>query len=66
MQRREFLRTAGLGAAGAALGRPAWPRSLEAPPAEGWRTFDVVTRVEVLQPSLIRQSVKPFHELWTE
>ena len=48
MQRRDFLRSAGAVAAGLAL-----PRRLGAAstPAGDWRTFRVVTRVEVLDPS---------------
>jgi transglutaminase-like putative cysteine protease len=48
MHRRDFLRSAGAVAAGLAL-----PRGLRAQqaPAGDWRTFQVVTRVEVLEPS---------------
>ena len=42
MDRRAFLRTSGMAAAVAAL---PWHRALA---AEGWRTFETVTRVEVL------------------
>jgi transglutaminase-like putative cysteine protease len=48
MDRRDFLRGAGTVAAGLAL-----PRTLRAQPAAArdWRTFQVVTRVEVLDPA---------------
>jgi transglutaminase-like putative cysteine protease len=50
MHRRDFLRSAGLATAGLA-----WPglRSAlaEAAGADGWRTFEVVTRTEVIAPS---------------
>jgi transglutaminase-like putative cysteine protease len=48
MHRRDFLRSAAGAAAGLAL-----PRRLraQASPAGDWRTFQVVTRVEVLDPS---------------
>jgi len=45
MDRRAFLRTSGMAAAVAAL---PWHRALA---AEGWRTFETVTRVEMLNPS---------------
>jgi transglutaminase-like putative cysteine protease len=48
MDRRDFLRTAGLSLASAQLG-------LARPPAEvtgrGWQQFEITTRIEVLQPS---------------
>ena len=48
MHRRDFLRSTGALAAGLAV-----PRRLraESAPTGGWRTFHVVTRVEVLDPS---------------
>lgn len=48
MNRREFLRNHGLMCAGVALTR-ALPSSALTPSA-GWRTFDVVTKVELLNP----------------
>jgi len=51
MDRRDFLRAAGIATAGVAWPRRGWPGSAEAPSSGDWRTFDVVTRVEVLQPS---------------
>src|SRR6476660_4193674 len=48
MNRRDFLMHAGGAAAAAALGAPA--RAFAQPSAEtGWRTFELTTRVEVLQ-----------------
>jgi len=50
MNRRDFLRTAGIATAGLAL--PKSKRMLaDSPPAGGWRTFEVTTRVEVLKPN---------------
>jgi transglutaminase-like putative cysteine protease len=50
MQRRGFLRSAGLVTAGLAL--PGRSRLMgEEPSSPGWRTFETVTRVEVLRPS---------------
>ena len=51
MDRRDFLRSAGIVTAGLA-----WPGSrtsfAQSSPAEGgWRTFEIVTRAEVLEPS---------------
>jgi transglutaminase-like putative cysteine protease len=49
MERREFLRSTATATAGLALTRGrAWA---EAPSSAGWRSFEVVTRVEVLAPS---------------
>ena len=49
MERREFLRSTATATAGLALART---RSWADTPAPGaWRTFEVVTRVEVLGPS---------------
>jgi transglutaminase-like putative cysteine protease len=49
MQRRDFLRSAGLVGAGLAL--PRVSRAFAAATPEPWRTFEVVSRVEVLAPS---------------
>jgi transglutaminase-like putative cysteine protease len=50
MQRRDFLRIAGLSATGLAL--PAGlSRAFAQSPDERWRTFEVTTRVEILQPA---------------
>src|SRR6266446_6779035 len=61
MNRRQFIFRAGIGATGFALGgRSASPMEREAfsresrgqtEPAEGWRTFEITTRVDVLQAS---------------
>jgi transglutaminase-like putative cysteine protease len=50
MNRRDFLRTAGFVSAGVAFPKAGklLARTAE---LEGWRTFDVTTRVEVLKPS---------------
>ena len=48
MDRRFFLRAAGGATAGLALGRTA---SGAEEPVTGWRSFEITTRVEVLQPS---------------
>ena len=50
MKRRDFLRSTGIMCAALAL--PDVGRLFaEETPADGWRTFEVVTRVEVLKPS---------------
>ena len=49
MNRRDFLRSAGVAAAALAL--PKMGRAGQAATAGGWRTFEVTTRVEVLKPS---------------
>jgi transglutaminase-like putative cysteine protease len=50
MNRRDFLRTAGIASAGLAF--PSSRRLFaDSPPAAGWRTFEVTTRVEVLKPN---------------
>ncbi len=50
MKRRDFLIRTGLGAAAIAIGDR--PRAFAQPSAEtGWRTFELTTRVEVLQAS---------------
>ena len=50
MIRREFLRSAGIAAAAAAL-PGAWPDSLAEASEAPWRTFEVTTKVEILKPS---------------
>src|SRR6476469_7708751 len=50
MNRREFMRSTGAVCGGLALTR-SLPLFAEMPSTEGWRTFEVVTRVEVLKPS---------------
>ncbi len=50
MDRRDFLRSAGIVTAGLALRGTDRLFAGDAPPA-GWRTFEVVTSVEVLKPS---------------
>src|SRR2546428_4383558 len=50
MNRRDFLRSAGVISAGLAL--PRVTRLFAGSPASaGWRTFDLTTRVEILKPS---------------
>jgi len=50
MNRRDFLRSAGVISAGLAL--PKVTRLFaESPASAGWRTFDLTTRVEILKPS---------------
>ena len=49
MNRREFLRNHGVVCAGLALTRAISSPALPSPSA-GWRTFDVVTKVELLNP----------------
>ena len=52
MHRREFLRFTGLASAGFALPSAVSNAFAQpSPPADGWRTFEVTTRVEVLKPS---------------
>jgi transglutaminase-like putative cysteine protease len=50
MHRRDFIRSVGIGTAGLA-----WPGTrsscAESAPPDGWRTFEIVTRAEVLNPS---------------
>ncbi len=50
MKRRDFLRSTGIVCAGLALPKTI-PLFAESPTANGWRTFEVTTRVEVLKPS---------------
>jgi hypothetical protein len=49
MNRRTFLISGITGAA--SLARPKFARALALPPARGWRTFDITTRIHILQPS---------------
>jgi transglutaminase-like putative cysteine protease len=49
MRRRDFLRSASIVSAGLAI--PVTRLFAEAAPPGGWRTFDVTTHVEVLNPS---------------
>jgi hypothetical protein len=49
MNRRNFLRTKGSICAGWALTK-ALPILADTPSASGWRTLEVVTRVELLKP----------------
>src|SRR5262249_33816578 len=49
MNRREFIRCAGVVSAGLAL--PARSRVLALAPAHSWRTFEVTTDIEVQRPS---------------
>jgi transglutaminase-like putative cysteine protease len=49
MRRRQFLQSTGMVTAGVAIGRaPGWA---QAPASAGWRSFEIVTRVEVLAPA---------------
>lgn len=50
MNRRHFLRSAGAVSAGFAFTEVRCPLA-EAAPSEGWRTFEVNTRVEIREPS---------------
>jgi transglutaminase-like putative cysteine protease len=50
MDRRNFIRTAGVVSASLALPKASRLFALDTAPA-GWRTFEVTTRVEVLKPS---------------
>jgi hypothetical protein len=50
MNRRDFLRSAGIASAGFALPKTARSFTESAAPS-GWRTFELTTRVEVLAPS---------------
>jgi transglutaminase-like putative cysteine protease len=50
MQRRDFLRLAGLPAAGLLI-PSAMSQAFAQSPADRWRTFEVTTRVEVLNPA---------------
>jgi transglutaminase-like putative cysteine protease len=50
MERREFLRSTGAVCAGLAISK-AVPMLAETPSADGWTTYEVTARVEVLRPS---------------
>ena len=50
MHRRDFLRSSAVASAGLALVNPRLLFAKE-PPSSDWRTFDVTTRLEVLNPS---------------
>jgi len=50
MERREFLTYAAGAVAGIAVPNADRPLTVDAPP-QGWRTFEVTTRVEVLKPN---------------
>jgi transglutaminase-like putative cysteine protease len=50
VERREFLRIAGLASAGLAAGHRR-ARAAQPPPSPSWRTFEVTTKVHVLKPS---------------
>src|SRR5215469_15600504 len=50
MNRRDFLRSTGLGFASLTLSR-AELSFAQHPPADDWRTFEVTTRAEVLKPA---------------
>jgi transglutaminase-like putative cysteine protease len=52
MERRTFLKSAGVSTATILVGMPKLARLAQAAPAtSGWRTFEVTTRVEMLNPS---------------
>jgi len=50
MNRRDFLQSTGLAFAGFTLTRAEFS-SAQSPPSDGWRTFEVTTRAEVLKPA---------------
>ena len=50
MNRREFVRNTSFAFAGFTLSK-AEPSLAESPPPDGWRTFEVTTRAEVLKPA---------------
>jgi transglutaminase-like putative cysteine protease len=50
MNRREFMRSTSVVCGGLAVAR-SLPLFADTPSTEGWRTFEVVTRVEVLKPT---------------
>jgi transglutaminase-like putative cysteine protease len=58
MNRRDFLRSAGVVSAGFALSKRT-PLFVEGATPPGWRTFEVSTRVEVLKPSGITRVWMP-------
>ena len=52
MERRAFLKSVGVSTAAALVGVPARSRTAAAAEtASGWRTFEVTTKVEVVNPS---------------
>jgi transglutaminase-like putative cysteine protease len=51
MDRRDFLRQAGLVSASVALAGRSDLLAQSAPPSPKWRTFEITTRVEVLEPA---------------
>ena len=59
MQRREFLQSATAVAASAALSRSALAQSGYDPRPGPWRTFEVTTRVEILQPAGLARAWVP-------
>src|SRR5262245_32746588 len=60
MQRRFFLRSVLIPAVGAAAGVPSIiVRRASADPQAGWRTFEVMTRVEVADPSGVTRAWVP-------
>ena len=50
MNRRDFLRSTSFAFAGLALSKEEFSFAQQ-PPSDGWRTFDVTTRAEVLKPA---------------
>jgi len=50
MNRRDFLKSTVVASAGLVLGRTANLLALDGP-ADGWRTFEVTTRLEILKPA---------------
>ena len=52
MNRREFVRSTSLAFAGVALSKAELSFSQQTlPPSDGWRTFEVTTHAEVLEPA---------------
>ena len=51
MQRREFLRFSGLASAGLVLPSSITSALAQGMPSEGWKLYEVTTRVEVLKPA---------------
>ena len=58
MDRRAFLRTTALASAAAALDKVRVPRAAIAGP-DGWRAFEVTTRVEVINPAGVTRAWVP-------
>jgi len=54
MKRRDFLRSTGAACAGLAISK-AMPMLADTAPSNGWKTFEVTARVEVLKPSGVTQ-----------